>query len=429
MQMIQCVRISSSQRVWFEKLCRFGPSYGYYPEPKKAVIVVDEKDEESANACFHNSGIKVVSGYRFHGGFISSKELIKQFIADKLDAWLVCVDNLAWAAEKQPQAAYAAMAKSLQFEWSFVQRIIPNSESSFAFLQDKINTTFWPAVCSTDISQQELRLFTLPARMGGMGVNDPVETARTAFITSRACTDVIVTAIKGKGDFSVYDHLQQMTQAKKEMTPEIKGFQEDKLTSVLASLSEGKKRAIKRAVKGKTSTWLTVIPVSHYHFDLSPSEFRDALAIRYHQIQSKLPADCDGCGGEFTLQHALDCIKGGLIIQRHNEVRDALGDFASIAFRDVIREPIVRDADPVRGLSALVTDLGVRGLWAAQTEALFDIRVLTLTPSHIVATLLILFCYQLKMRRKRNTWMLLRLDMLLSPLLSPQSLLVKLTLP
>jgi len=208
--------------------------------------------------------------------------------------------------------------------------------------------------------------------MGGMGVKDPVE----AFITSRAYTDVIVTAIKAKGDFSVYDHLQQMTQAKKEMKHEITGFQEDKLTLILTSMSEGKKRAIQRVVKGKTSTWLTVLPVSHYHFDLSPSEFRDALAIRYHQPLTKLPADCDGCGRESTLQHALDCRKGGLIIQRHNEVRDALGDLASIAFRDVIREPIVRDADPVRGLPASVADLGVIGLWVDQTEALLDILVM-----------------------------------------------------
>ena len=150
-------------------------SGSHYPEPKKTVIVVDEKDEESANACCHNSGIKVVSGYCFRGGFIGSKELTIQFIADKIDAWLVCVDKLAWAAEKQPQAAYAAMAKSLQFERSFVQQIIPNCESSFALLQDKMNTTFWPAVFGTDISQQELRLFTLPAWMGGMGVTDPVE--------------------------------------------------------------------------------------------------------------------------------------------------------------------------------------------------------------------------------------------------------------
>ena len=41
-----------SLRMWFEKLCQLWPSYGYYPEPKKTVIVVDKKDEESANACF-----------------------------------------------------------------------------------------------------------------------------------------------------------------------------------------------------------------------------------------------------------------------------------------------------------------------------------------------------------------------------------------
>ena len=174
-------------------------------------------------------------------GFIGSKELTKQFIEDKVDAWLVCVDKLAGVAELQPQASYAAMAKSLQFEWSFVRRIIPNCESSFALLQDKINTIFWPAVFGTDISQLELCLFTLPAQMGGMGVNDPVEAARAAFVTSRACTDVIVTAIKGKGDFSVHDHLQPMAQAKKEMSHEIKGFQEEKITSILTSLSDGKK--------------------------------------------------------------------------------------------------------------------------------------------------------------------------------------------
>ena len=50
----------------------------------------------------------------------------KSSLKDKIDAWLVRVDKLAWAAERQPQATYAAMEKSLQFEWSFVQRIIPN---------------------------------------------------------------------------------------------------------------------------------------------------------------------------------------------------------------------------------------------------------------------------------------------------------------
>ena len=63
----------------------------------------------------------------------------------------------------------------------------------------------------------------------------------------------------------------------------------------------------------------------------------------------RMPATCDGYGATFDLGHALDCKKGGLVTQRHNEVMDALGDIASLACKEVVREPVVRDADDVRG--------------------------------------------------------------------------------
>ena len=65
----------------------------------------------------------------------------------------------------------------------------------------------------------------------------------------------------------------------------------------------------------------------------------------------------------------------GLVTQRHNEVRDALGDIADMAYREVIREPVVREASDAAGIPALVADLGVRGVWQPQAEALFDVRV------------------------------------------------------
>ena len=45
-----------------------------------------------------------------------------------------------------------------------------------------------------------------------------------------------------------------------------------------------------------------------------------------------LSTDCDGCGAPFTTSHALDCMKGGLIVQRHNEIRDLLFDLLSIVY-------------------------------------------------------------------------------------------------
>jgi len=89
----------------------------------------------------------------------------------------------------------------------------------------------------------------------------------------------------------------------------------------------------------------------------------------------RMPTMCDGCEAAFTLNHALDCKKRGLITQKHNEVRDALGDIAALACKEVVREPVVREADEIRGVSAQVADFGVRGVWQPQTEVLFDVRV------------------------------------------------------
>ena len=78
----------------------------------------------------------------------------------------------------------------------------------------------------------------------------------------------------------------------------------------------------------------------------------------------------------FDLAHALDSKKGGLVTHCHNKVRDALGDIAALAFKEVTREPVVREAGEARGISALIADLVVRGVWQPQAEALFDICVI-----------------------------------------------------
>ena len=52
------------------------------------------------------------------------------------------------------------------------------------------------------------------------------------------------------------------------------------------------------------------------------------------------PCVCDGYGGDFSLTQALDCHKGGLITQHHN---DALGDLATLGYQKVVCEPIVCD--------------------------------------------------------------------------------------
>ena len=97
--------------------------------------------------------------------------------------------------------------------------------------------------------------------------------------------------------------------------------------------------------------------------------------MRYKKPLLNVPALCDGCGATFNLSHALSCRKGGLIVRRHNEVRDTVGDLSRLVCSPVNQEPIVKEANIQENLPALRADLAIRGEWDRQTEALLDIRV------------------------------------------------------
>ena len=106
------------------------------------------------------------------------------------------------------------------------------------------------------------------------------------------------------------------------------------------------------------------MPLARSQFDLSPQEFRDGLALRYRKPLLSLSSVCDGCGAPFSIEHALDCRFGGLVTHRHNEVRDAFGDLASLVWSPVVKEPVVHDGSA--GADTLIADLCVRGVWEAQ---------------------------------------------------------------
>ena len=71
------------------------------------------------------------------------------------------------------------------------------------------------------------------------------------------------------------------------------------------------------------------------------------------------------------------------MIQHHNEIRDAIGDLASIVYKEVIWEPVVQEDNNACGIPSLIADLSIRGVWQPQMVALFDIHVVdTDTPSY-----------------------------------------------
>uniref|UniRef100_A0A0G4I823 Uncharacterized protein n=1 Tax=Chromera velia CCMP2878 TaxID=1169474 RepID=A0A0G4I823_9ALVE len=69
---------------------------------------------------------------------------------------------------------------------------------------------------------------------------------------------------------------------------------------------------------------------------LSPEEFRDALTLHYQFKAQGDKRNCEGCGGSWGLQHALNCKKGGHVGRRHNEVNQVWCDLAELTFASAV---------------------------------------------------------------------------------------------
>ena len=65
---------------------------------------------------------------------------------------------------------------------------------------------------------------------------------------------------------------------------------------------------------------------------VAPQEWRDALFLWYGLDPPDRPKKFDGCHAKFMISHALDCKRGGLVMERHNELYDGVADLVGKAF-------------------------------------------------------------------------------------------------
>ncbi|KAI5747329.1 hypothetical protein M8J77_013571 [Diaphorina citri] len=368
-----CIGKLSMIRKWIDLLRIEGPKYGYYPEPNKSFLVIKPQFLEEASLLFHDLHVQIVTEKRFLGGVIGNGDEKKNYVKEKVNQWIDCVKKLSEAAKKSPQAAFSVVTKSLQCEWAFLQRVVNHCQDEYIPLREIIHSTLVPSIFEHEISSSEHELFHLPTRFGGLGINDPVETAQHAFaVTSEKCK-VLVDSLLKQEQLNLQEHNQCVKNAiNTELVRKETEYQE-KQERILSSLPPAKQRVLTRIVEGKSSQWLNVIPKSSDNFDLSPVQFRDALALRYNHGLKGLPTYCDGCGGEMSVTHALNCKKGGLVKHGHDYLRDECIMMASYAWNGIVKEPIMRDSSSTS--PALIADFKINGVWEAGGTAFFDNRI------------------------------------------------------
>ena len=142
------------------------------------------------------------------------------------------------------------------------------------------------------------------------------------------------------------------------------------------------KYTIQLASEKGASSWLNALPLSKHGFDLTKTEFRDGIALRYTWEAKNTPAICP-CGKEFSLNHALHCAKGGYTHLRHNEIRDVFANLMDGVCHDVQIEPKLQSLDGEIFSSNSTTtdddarlDIKANGLWGSRfNRTFFDVKI------------------------------------------------------
>ena len=360
---------------WLKLLMKEGPRFGYYNELSKMILIVAPQFAEEAKLLFQEYGIVILTGHRLLGGFIGTEEEKLAWIKQKNDFWIKSVNKLAEIAKSDPHSVFIAISKSLQNEWGFVQRTTQLPDDSFLPLKEAIYKNLLPSMCGFDIDKTDADLMMRPSRFGGIGIRDPVKTAHAAYQTSVEASLILKQSIMSGAPLDLNAHSIHCKKVSKNLKEEENQKNEDEVRMIIQNLPDEQKQHMSRILDHKCSAWLAVNPWEDEFFNLHADEFRDSVACRYGKTPPNLPAWCDGCGKPFDVNHALECKNGGLVYQRHNEMRDENCDLNKKAgFSQVICEPIVRDAD-VNGLGELRGDWSVRGFWTPQRMAVFDTRI------------------------------------------------------
>ena len=355
---------------------------------EKSFLIVHERYVNEATQIFAPMGVNVVKGHRHLGAYIGNTQQKEVYLNEKVREWQECIEKLAIAASIVPHESHVAFTKSLQHEWGYISRVMPNLQDILAPLETTIHSKFYKSLLDEIVSLDERKLFSLPCKKGGLGIADPTQLSEISYETSRKCTEHLRKSIIEGSTFLKPQHKKCIKEARANHRSTIDQKADTIIESLLNSMPAPQARAIKRNKDSKNAPWLTALPSQHDHFCLSKQEFRDAISVRYHKTLKNAPSLCDGCGDVFTLQHSLCCKKGGLVTLRHNEIRDTVGDLAALMWNNIIREPIIREQDPDSGEPALVADLLMRGVWNPQEGASFDIRVVdTDAPSYQARTI------------------------------------------
>ena len=188
----------SNVHTWWDEISVIGPRHGYYANAAKTWLVTTEEHYSAARITFAGTDVNITKEGRPHlGAPLGSTDYKKLFLEVKVKGWCKEIETLMSIAHSQPQAAFTAFTHGFTSKWSFLSRDVPDIHLHMQPLEDAIQSMLLPALTGRPpFNALERELVALPARLGGLGLFNPVYQSSLEFRASlkvtRSFTEAIV---------------------------------------------------------------------------------------------------------------------------------------------------------------------------------------------------------------------------------------------
>ena len=374
-------------RKWWDTLNELGPIYGYLPNGSKTHILAKPQHLNKAREIFKDTPMTIsAEGEVYLGGAMGTNIYAEHFIKGKVNGWVREIEKLSKYAESQPHVAYAAFTHGLMSKWSYLLRVIDWDKLPLSSLLHPLESArqnkFIPAITGQAAPGKLTRdLLALPARLGGLGIFNPLSVAKELHKASTQICAPLVDRIVCQ-NHSIGNCLEDQRETKARIRSQKRSQQKESARNIHDQLPPNLQHLLELSQEKGASTWLTSLPIDNHGFALHKSGFRDALALRYGWTLTNQPSHCN-CGQTFSIEHALSCKTGGYPALRHNEVRDITASWLTEVCHGVAIEPHLQSLTGEElSHNSAITDDGARldvamyGFWGGRFEKAFvDVRV------------------------------------------------------
>ena len=373
-------------KTWWDRISEIGPDYGYYPNPSKTWLIVKDSNLKEATTLFQGTGVSITAeGKRHLGAAIGTNSFVESYVKRKVSGWVHEVERLSSIAVTQPHAAYAAFTHGQTSKWTYMYlaKTIPDIGDLLKPVENAIRQRFLPSLTGQNaFNDTDRDLMALAVRFGGLGIIDPCRQSTANNNASEKITAPLVALILQQSHTYSSETKAEQLRARKD-TRTLRRQQEATAASELKDkLPSNLQKALTVSAEKGASSWLSTLPIEEHGFALHKGASRDALCLRYGWRPTHMPSHCI-CGRQFTVEHALNCPRGGFPSIRHNEIRNITADLLSEVCHSVGTEPNLqpvteeqlthRTANREDGARL---DIVAESFWGRDRQcAFFDVRV------------------------------------------------------